>query len=104
MPLTLDYWSYVEHKMDSLSEAAFYREISGVERHVCRYSCDKTSDRSPCYTSDSTPGSRPHSVRTLSTTAHLLELGVDRFLLLSSDPESSERQVERPLHLSAIPK
>jgi hypothetical protein len=25
-------------------------------------------------------------------------------LLLSSDPESSERQIERPLHLSAIPK
>lgn len=51
----------------------FYREISGVKRHVCRYSRDKTSDRSPCYASDSTPGSRPHSVRTLSPTAHLLD-------------------------------
>ena len=44
-----------------------------MKRHVCRYSRDRTSDRSPCYTSDSTPGSRPHSVRTLPPTAHLLD-------------------------------
>ena len=42
------------------------------------------------------PDGRPHPLLISS-------MGAERFLLPRSDVESSERQIERPLHLSAIP-